>query len=171
MLYYDIPEEIRSDRALYEACEKAYRLKRELKKNEQGTMAFGLVQMGMAATHLRDPEMVETMLQSMAKNNYYATFASSHDYGPSLFNADISGGVPALILESIAQCSPATDAEGRITAYDIRLLPALPESMASGELKGMRLRGGFILDLSWRQGKVLAYNVHNFLDKPYRIVS
>ncbi|WP_217591759.1 glycoside hydrolase family 95-like protein [Cohnella sp. GbtcB17] len=146
-------------------------MKRELKKNEQGTMAFGLVQMGMAATHLRDPEMVETMLQSMAKNNYYATFASSHDYGPSLFNADISGGVPALILESIAQCSPATDAEGRITAYDIRLLPALPESMASGELKGMRLRGGFILDLSWRQGKVLAYNVHNFLDKPYRIVS
>lgn len=170
MLYYDIPEEIRRDRALYEACETTYRLKRERKKNEQGTMAFGLVQMGMAAAHLQDAEMVETMLQSMANNNYYATFASSHDYGPSLFNADISGGVPALILEAIAQSSPVTDPQGRIERYDLRLLPALPASLHGGELQGLRLRGGFSLDISWRNGVVEAYVVHNPFDRKYRIV-
>lgn len=171
MLYYDMPAEFRQNRVLYAACEKAYRMKRELKKNEQGTMAFGLVQMGMAAAHVQDAEMVEAMLQSMAKNNYYSTFASSHDYGPSLFNADISGGVPALILESIAQCSPVTDKHGVIVSYDIQLLPALPKSMPSGHLKGLRMRGGMILDLSWRNGSIMDYTVHNPLQIQYRIVN
>jgi alpha-L-fucosidase 2 len=127
--------------------------------------------MGMAAAHLQDHEMVEIMLQSMARNNYYITCASSHDFGPSFFNADISGGVPALILESIAQCSPVTDADTIITGYDILLLPAMPKSMSSGKLKGLRLRGGFILDLNWRDGKVIEHTVHNPQNKPYRVVS
>lgn len=169
MLYYDIPEEIRNNRVLYQACETAYRLKRERKKNEQGTMAFGLVQMGMAAAHLQDSEMVEIMLRSMAQNNYYTTYASSHDYGPSLFNADISGGVPALMLESIVQCSPVTNADGTIARFEIVLLPALPSSMATGEVKGVRLRGGFVLDMTWRDGHVSHYTIHNPQGREYSL--
>ncbi|CAM3459184.1 MULTISPECIES: glycosyl hydrolase family 95 catalytic domain-containing protein [Saccharibacillus] len=169
MLYADIPEEIRRDPALYAACEQAYRLKRELKKNEQGTMSFGLVQTGMAAAHLRDAEMVEAMLQSMALNNYYVTFASSHDYGPTLFNADISGGVPALMLEAIAQSSPRTDEQGVIRSYGIRLLPAVPRSMASGQVTGLRLRGGFSLDMEWQDGQVTEYRIHNPLEREYEV--
>lgn len=37
---------------------------------------------------------------------------------------------------------------------EIHLLPALPDALPSGSIKGVRARGGFILDLSWADGKI-----------------
>lgn len=167
MLYYDLPAKEKPE--VLAAAKKAYEIKMERKKKEQGTMAFGLVQAGMAAAHLGDAAMTEVMLKSMAENNYYRTYASSHDYGPSIFNADISGGVPALILECIAQCSPLTDEQNRITEYEIRLMPALPKSMASGRVKGLCLRGGFRLEMEWKDGELLSWKVENPFGKKYRV--
>ena len=36
----------------------------------------------------------------------------------------------------------------------VSLLPALPADWANGNLKGMRLRGSFTLDMSWTSGKL-----------------
>lgn len=170
LLYYDIPEEVRADRKLYEACRKAYEIKMERKKKEQGTMAFGLIQAGMVAAHLKDSEMTEILLQSLAKNDYYPTFASAHDYGPNIFNVDISGGLPAMMLECIAQSIPVLRKDLIIDHYEIRLLPALPESMRSGKVDGLRLRGGFQMSLRWRDGKLLDYSLKNILNNRYVIV-
>lgn len=161
MLYYDIPHEIREDRALFDACVKAYELRMEGRKEEKGVMAFGLVQCGMAAAHLRDHKMVDTLLHSMAGSNYYSTFASSHDAGPEIFNADISGGFPALMLEALAQCSPVCGEDGAIEGYEISLLPALPDCMPSGSIKNMRLRGGFALDMQWKDKRLVDYRITN----------
>lgn len=164
MLYYGLPDE---PEEVLAAARRAYELKMERKKEEKGTMAFGLVQAGMAAAHLGDGEMAGMMLASMAENNYYRTYASSHDYGPSIFNADISGGVPALMLECLAQCMPVTDETRRITGYEVRLLPALPASMQSGRVQGMRLRGGLSLDMEWENGKVKDWKIISLCGKTY----
>lgn len=167
MLYYDVPNETPE---VLSAARKAYEIKMEKKKEEQGTMAFGLVQAGMAAAHLGDSEMTGIMMKSMSENNYYRTYASSHDYGPSIFNADISGGMPALMLECLVQCSALTDEKERICEYEIRLLPALPSIMKSGRLKGMRLRGGFLIDLEWKDGQLVSWNIKNPKNRKYHIV-
>jgi hypothetical protein len=170
MLYHDIPEDFKKDEKLLTAARKAYEIRMEKRIQSKGTMAFGLIQCGMTAAHLGDSEMVGTLLGQMAQLNYYPTYASSHDAGPRIFNTDISGGLPALMMEAIAQSSPVLDAESKITSFEIRLLPALPLCMGSGRIKGMRLRGGYSLDMKWENSKVVDYHIHNLMNKPYNVV-
>jgi hypothetical protein len=169
MLYSDIPGDFRKNRTLMAAARKAYEVRMEKRIQSRGAMAFGLIQCGMTAAHLGDPHMVGVLLSQMTRNNYYPTFASSHDAGPKIFNTDISGGVPALMLEALAQSSPVTDSENHITSFSITLLPALPESMASGSVTGLRLRGGYSLDMQWRDRKVIEYHIDGPGRKPYTV--
>jgi alpha-L-fucosidase 2 len=42
---------------------------------------------------------------------------------------------------------------------DITLLPALPAAWSAGKVSGLRARGGFFVDMEWREGRVTSFRI------------
>ncbi len=53
----------------------------------------------------------------------------------------------------------------------IHLLPALPDAWRSGSVKGLCARGGFVIDMDWKDGKVLKVNVFSRMGGTAKLVS
>ena len=113
---------------------------------ESDEMAFGLVQLGLAAANLGLAEEAHEALGLLAARYWRPTLVPTHNRG-SLFNVDIGGGFPAVVAAMLARSS-----EGRLD-----LLPALPRAWSSGRVDGLRARGGIIVDsLAWEDGRARA---------------
>jgi alpha-L-fucosidase 2 len=67
------------------------------------------------------------------------------DQGRGIFQIDANFGTPSAIIEMLVYSRPG----------HVELLPALPAAWAaSGSVSGVGIRGGFVADLSWKNGKV-----------------
>jgi alpha-L-fucosidase 2 len=51
----------------------------------------------------------------------------------------------------------------------IELLPALPAAWRDGEVKGLVARGGFVVDISWKDGKVSSAKIHSKIGGSCRV--
>lgn len=105
-------------------------------------MAFGLVGLGLAAARLGDADAALRCVESLARDFWRPNAVSTHD-GDSIFNVDASGGLPAVVIEMLIQSQPGS----------LTVLPALPASWPSGSIRGVRARGGIVVDrLTWDAG-------------------
>jgi hypothetical protein len=58
------------------------------------------------------------------------------------YQLDGSAAVPGCIAEMLVQSHLG----------EIHLLPALPDEFSSGEINGIKARGGFTIDMEWKDG-------------------
>jgi hypothetical protein len=147
-LYDGMPEEIARDPKLQAAFKKLIELKLERHwtnwEKQGGFMSFGLVQLGQASASLGDADLAYRSFVPLVNRYWLHNFASMHN-AKKLFNTDISGGMPAVLIKMLAASDPGV----------IRLFPARPAAWPKGTIEGVLCRGQVeIKRLAW-DGKAI----------------
>jgi len=149
-LFDGMPEEIAKNPKLQAAFRRLIELKIERHwsnwEKQGGFMSFGLVQLGQAAASLGEADLTYRCLVPLLNRYWLHNLASMHN-AKKLFNTDISGGMPAVLIKMLAASDPGV----------LRLFPASPAAWPSGTIEGILCRGQIeIKRLTWDGKKIEA---------------
>lgn len=97
--------------------------------------------------------MIHEQLRTQVNENLFNRCGSPYQIDGNL-------GTPAAIAEMLVQSHRGV----------IHLLPALPKAWPDGEVTGLRARGGFTVDIKWRDGAVADYRITSATPRQVRVV-
>jgi alpha-L-fucosidase 2 len=86
-------------------------------------------------------------------------------------NFGATAGIAEMLLQSqdpYARPTDTTDIQSGQSAI-VHLLPALPTVLGNGKVTGLRARGGFEVDITWRDGKLQKALIHSKESKPLKV--
>jgi alpha-L-fucosidase 2 len=101
---------------------------------------------------LQEGERAYKLLGEFIKNNVYPNLWGYHPP----FQIDCNFGYAAGVCEMLVQSHMGV----------VDLLPALPKAWPAGTVRGLRVRGGFEVDIEWQDGKLVQAVVKGLSNEP-----